>query len=290
MSNYLTIRSGASAITEAQLMKLVHDIVEQSGVYDIATSWDVSEHNPQNRTVDVAVGAGFLKLAGITYHGYSDAVNNVSLTANSSGNPRIDSIVVYADLAADPTTDTAGVLKFAAVAGTPATSPTAPDASAIETAVGAGNPYLVLANVAVANGASTLANANITDMRVSGYMKFLNWINDTTLRKPKVKGSYSDYQSLQNQTGTVTLDCDEYNNFQIECNDAITIALDNDKVGQVIYIDLISNGETVTLPAGIKWSDNVAPVFTTTAGKIDSIALKVIGTGAYLGFISGQNM
>jgi len=291
MGKYVTARSGADALTEAQFLKLVHDIIEQSGVLDPDNSWLVTEHNPQNRSVDVSAGTGFFKKTGVTYHGYSDAAENVAITANSSGNPRIDSIVAYVDLSVSPPADDASdVLKIVAVAGTPASSPSAPDSSAIESAIGAGNPYIVLADVAVANGASTLANANITDQRPNAYFQLLSFLNDTTLRKPKVKGSYSDYQSLQNQTGSITLDCDEYNNFQIECNAEVTIGLSNDKVGQVIYLDIISNGETVNLPAGIRWADGVAPTFTTTAGKIDSIALKVIGTGAYLGFVSGQNM
>lgn len=76
-------------------------------------------------------------------------------------------MVAYIDNAVTPTTsvvdNTNGVLKFKSVAGSPAANPSAPTAQAIQSSVGAGNPYMVLAYVAVAKNA-TAAGA-ITDVR-----------------------------------------------------------------------------------------------------------------------------
>ena len=109
----------------------------------------------------ISTGTGFARRIG------TDAVNTVAVTAASSANPRIDAVVAYIDNAVTPSTsvvdNTNGVLKFKSVAGSPAATPSAPTAQAIQSSVGAGNPYMVLAYVAVAKNA-TAAGA-ITDVR-----------------------------------------------------------------------------------------------------------------------------
>lgn len=118
--------------------------------------------------VTVAIGNGLISTGtGFARRIATDATNTVSLTAASTANPRIDAIVAYIDNAVTPTTsvvdNTNGVLKFKSVAGSPTANPSAPTAQAIQSSVGAGNPYMVLAYVAVAKNA-TAAGA-ITDVR-----------------------------------------------------------------------------------------------------------------------------
>lgn len=118
--------------------------------------------------VTVAIGNGLISTGtGFARRIATDATNTVSLTAASSANPRIDAIVAYIDNAVTPSAsvvdNTNGVLKFKSVAGSPAATPSAPTAQAIQSSVGAGNPYMVLAYVAVAKNA-TAAGA-ITDVR-----------------------------------------------------------------------------------------------------------------------------
>lgn len=118
--------------------------------------------------VTVATGNGLISTGtGFARRIATDATNTVSLTAASTANPRIDAVVAYIDNAVTPTTsvvdNTNGVLKFKSVAGSPAATPSAPTAQAIQSSVGAGNPYMVLAYVAVAKNA-TAAGA-ITDVR-----------------------------------------------------------------------------------------------------------------------------
>lgn len=118
--------------------------------------------------VTVAIGNGLISTGtGFARRIATDATNTVSLTAASTANPRIDVVVAYIDNAVTPTTsvvdNTNGVLKFKSVAGSPAATPSAPTAQAIQSSVGAGNPYMVLAYVAVAKNA-TAAGA-ITDVR-----------------------------------------------------------------------------------------------------------------------------
>lgn len=118
--------------------------------------------------VTVAIGNGLISTGtGFARRIATDATNTVSLTAASTANPRIDAVVAYIDNAVTPTTsvvdNTNGVLKFKSVAGSPAANPSTPTAQAIQSSVGAGNPYMVLAYVAVAKNA-TAAGA-ITDVR-----------------------------------------------------------------------------------------------------------------------------
>lgn len=118
--------------------------------------------------VTVATGNGLISTGtGFARRIATDATNTVSLTAASTANPRIDAVVAYIDNAVTPTTsvvdNTNGVLKFKSVAGSPAATPSAPTAQAIQSSVGAGNPYMVLAYVAVVKNA-TAAGA-ITDVR-----------------------------------------------------------------------------------------------------------------------------
>lgn len=109
----------------------------------------------------ISTGTGFARRIG------SDAVNTVSIAAASTANPRIDAIVAYIDNGVSPTTDvvdnTNDILRFKSVAGSPAATPTAPTSSAIQPSVGAGNPYMILAYVNIAQSATTVGE--ITDVR-----------------------------------------------------------------------------------------------------------------------------
>ena len=114
-------------------------------------------------TVKVNPGSG--RVSTGTYpssYGYfinHDTVGGEPVTiATAAASPRIDYIVAYVDKsvvgALTPVNNTNNVLKFAAVAGTPAGSPVVPTVGQIQTGIGAANPYIILAQIAVA--ASTL--------------------------------------------------------------------------------------------------------------------------------------
>lgn len=83
--------------------------------------------------------------------------------------PRKDLIVVYIDTAVVPTTDIQdnvnNMLKLVAVKGIPNMSPQAPDDNAVLQAIGAGNPFIKLAQVIVPAGATNLSNDLILDVR-----------------------------------------------------------------------------------------------------------------------------
>lgn len=94
---------------------------------------------------------------------------NVTLDQADTSLPRNDLIVIYVDMAVAPVQtvqdNTNGILKVVAVKGTPASSPSDPDAGTIQQTIGAGNPYMTLASIRVNAGASAISSGNITDKR-----------------------------------------------------------------------------------------------------------------------------
>lgn len=79
----------------------------------------------------------------------------LAIDSNTSGNPRIDRVVARVDASNN-------IVELDVLKGTPAGSPTAP-----AVATGAGDVWEVsLAQVAVANSASTITAANVTDERI----------------------------------------------------------------------------------------------------------------------------
>lgn len=120
-----------------------------------------------NMSVDVQVGDTIDHASDRAFYGWHDAVENVAISASDPTNPRKDIVVEYTDLAvvSSASPNNPNAKKYLAVAGTPAGSPVDPSDSAIQTAVGAGNPWNKLARADVAANATSIVNANITDLR-----------------------------------------------------------------------------------------------------------------------------
>jgi hypothetical protein len=96
------------------------------------------------------------------------AGESVTITTASGSNPRIDTIVAYVNEGASFNTSPVnfpGGFTLAAVAGTPAGSPSAPSGATIQAAVGGSNPYIVLADVLVGTSVTQINSGNITDRR-----------------------------------------------------------------------------------------------------------------------------
>lgn len=310
MSKYVSIRSGATALPEQSVGHFPVDLIISSGVLKAALDhWKVTEHNPQNLSVDVDLGRGYFVLTSMVYHGYSDAVENLVIGGNSSGNPRIDAVIVYVDKAATPDATASNVLKFTIVAGTAAASPVAPSDVEVQSAIGAGNPFIRLAEVLVANGASSITNANITDKRVNAVFEFNEPVLNTptvespTVNSPTVDGgtftnpqTTQSYEAWNNLTdgSTININASLSNKHRVTLGGAgRNLVLQNAVVGQVILIRLqqdASGSRSVNWFSGIAWSGGNPPTLTTTAGKADVIGIVVTSASTYDGFIVGQNV
>ena len=126
------------------------DGTSTSGSYPLK----VYENSPT--AMNVKVDKGSYWFLGRLY--LSDAIETITIDSNSTGNPRIDSIILEADY-------TAQTIRLGIVKGTPASSPVAPT---LTQTIGTLYQYK-LADVAVANGATTIVNANITNTGATNY-------------------------------------------------------------------------------------------------------------------------
>lgn len=119
-------------------------------------------------TVSVSVGDGIID--GQTPRRVQiDAVENITLTPASTSYARKDLIVAYIDSSVSPTTsvvdNTNNVLKFVAVNGTPSAVPATPSSSEIQAKIGAGNQYMILAEINVDRNAVSILENAISDKR-----------------------------------------------------------------------------------------------------------------------------
>jgi len=177
-----TMREGAGTQHPEEIINFFTSrLVTVSGIFDKDNNeFLVEESDTPAMSVDVRQGYAFLRKSNgqMVYPVWlktADAL--VAITSNSSGNSRIDSIVLYIDLGATANSAISNVAKLIAVEGTPAGSPTAPDSTAILAEISASNPYIVLANVTVDSGETTILDADITDQRANFQQK-----TDTALK------------------------------------------------------------------------------------------------------------
>lgn len=194
--------SGVGGVTDADLMNLAVNFLSPGvvGANDLV----VQQQGTPNMTVLIATGKVYvLNGAGsMMYLGTLDATQNVTIGNNSSGNPRIDAVVVKIDTSVTPNNIASNVATLVVVPGTPAASPSAPSDSAIQTAVGAGNAFYRLANVTVANGAVSITTANIASTRAQAKLSGGN---------SGCSVSLSANQSITNGvTTTVAFDTEDY--------------------------------------------------------------------------------
>lgn len=145
-----------------QTSTLITSVV-RAGVYDKDRT-DFKVTGTAGMSVDVAKGEAFVENSNYVYGSQdqkffsvaSSATESVTITANSSGNSRIDIICIKVDTAATPGTQGSASSSVVAVAGTPAASPVAPATP---------SDHLLLATITVASGATSIPDGVITDSR-----------------------------------------------------------------------------------------------------------------------------
>ena len=126
----------------------------------------VTQNGTPNMSVNVAAGRAIVRSGGSSsllagsYATMNDATLNLAIAAADATNPRRDLVVMqvrdlnYGEAASDA--------RLTVVTGTPAASPADPALTSYPNCV-------VLARVAVAAAATTITNANITDLRTWAY-------------------------------------------------------------------------------------------------------------------------
>lgn len=268
---------------------------------DVLEGLAVAANGTPNMTVNVQPGSGHIRTG--TYpssFGYlisiDTATPGVSVTiGTAAASPRIDYIVAYIDLTISGTTNptyvnnTNAVLKLADVQGTPAGSPVVPTLSQIQTAIGAANPYIILAQVSVGASATTITNPNITDLRA-----FIAPLNANSLGG----GSYVDnnctWSLSSGLNGTMTAGKVFINvagvmipqTLSLITSHAFTASKDTyaavDYTGTITYNEVANNTASPTLPANAIW----LAIVVTSGSAITSV--NTGRTGAVAPVISSQ--
>lgn len=181
VSNYTA--NGSSTTDEYGTFVVLNRFIQG----DVVEGFAVVANSSPNMTVYVQPGSG--RITTGTYpssYGYlishdTSGQGEAVTIATANASARIDYVVAYIDKAVAGSTlganvnNTNNVLKFASVAGTPSGSPVVPTVAQIQTAIGAANPYIILAQIAVGISVSTITNANITDKR-----NFISAVNGTS--------------------------------------------------------------------------------------------------------------
>lgn len=167
MTLYLSNRDGNGKTSEEGHYKFQTGVWAGSTLYDSA--FKVTQNSPLNLSVLVSSGQIKIDTAGdYAYTGWNTTNETVTIPTADPANPRISTIVAYVDKSAStsPTPpNNPGILKLASVQGTPNAVPVAPNNTTIQSFVGSGNPFTILADVRVNASATQVVNANITDRR-----------------------------------------------------------------------------------------------------------------------------
>jgi hypothetical protein len=256
---------------------MITELITVGGVSDMSSDNNfkvVQKAAGANMSVDVGVGKAYVR--GDTSNVYpvrNTAVVNTAIGNNSSGNPRKDAVVLYVDLAASSNADASNVAKILIVPGTPGASPALPTDGEIQTAVGASNPFLRLANVTVANGETTIDTVDISDTRVR-------------FRTRHYLHEYTD-----SDASTITFDVSKNNYHKVEITANRTLAVSGVSIGDSFIVKIKQDGtggHTVTWWSLIDWFGGT-PVLTPTASKVDAFLFVKKADGRYDGYVIGQD-
>lgn len=191
LDSYLPFDSGAgAAVQESQWRDMMkHMLGSASGVVrgfgnDFQTIGDSS-----GMQVKVNTGECFIR----GHFGSSTAQKTLAIASNSSGNPRIDIVVLRCHF-------TNNNIVVDVVQGTPAASPTAPSVTQNTTMW-----ETKLADVAVANGAVTITAGNVTDRR-SYTIVYAQYLRTTSLNLANNTLTDMVFNSAAYQADGVTAD------------------------------------------------------------------------------------
>ena len=130
---------------------------------------------------------------------------SVSVGAASPSNPMNTLIVAYVDRdvagSTAVTDNTNDVFKLKAVSGAAAATPSDPTTSAIQAAIGAANPFIVLARVRKQAGATSVTAGDIVDLRKmitlrSGRINDSNIIDDSTIQ-PRHMALFTEQNTIK---------------------------------------------------------------------------------------------
>lgn len=237
----------------------------------VASPADLKVSAGSGMNVIVATGAGIIgngTLSGVRFA--IDAPVTVAISAASTANPRMDSVVAYIDKSVSASTSVVdntglGIIKFKSVAGTPASAPTAPSTATIQSSIGAGNPYMILANITVPKSSTAASSFKIADMRVTPTSAI---ITDNSITTPKL----ANKAVTSDKVDWTTLLPQLFKTYEMPATATYTpsSAWTNYNMGDPLTVTGLDPDATYTLIASTPWSD----------GK-GEFRLSITGAGSY---------
>lgn len=135
---------------------------------DIISGFIATQAGTPGLSIEVGEGYALVTDGEKKFEVWSDATETLAIATPNVSNPRIDLLVGYVDLdeaVQNTIPNNEDIFKLAVVEGTPAGSPSAPSAGQIQSAIGASNPYVIMYEIAVGAGVTTITNGNLTDRR-----------------------------------------------------------------------------------------------------------------------------
>lgn len=272
-----SIRSGVENHPEDTFLQQLTDLVSSGGVISLsAGDYLVEEPAGGGLNIDVGAGRGYVKGTGNCYPIRNTSTQTVSINPNTSGNPRITTIVALVDLSVTPGATDGGddVHLLMAIDGTPASSPVAPDDGTIQAAVGGANPWTKLADVYVAHSASGISNSDITDRRRRVFFK-----SHSPFLTVAYASSYSHNYVLTNQflmtlEGNFTLNAPT----NMEVGDWLIARFEQDATG----------GRTFTLGSGLT-AKSADMTIATGIGQTTTYALQKVSDSDYDVYLVGKD-
>jgi hypothetical protein len=164
---FVGFRDGGKSNEEA-ITRLINKISGSNNAGKIGVDdYKVKQNTSPNMTILVTEGDFVIPYLDYFFHTWSTVDQSVTISAADPSFGRIDRLVAYIDLAvvSSSTTNNEDAIVFMNVAGSPSGSPAAVNDAAVQTAVGAGNPWEELAQITVDAAVTSIVNAKIADTR-----------------------------------------------------------------------------------------------------------------------------
>lgn len=276
MSSY-TVKTNINNHPETSFLQLIDDLVARGGVVNLATDFIASEKAAgADLSVDISIGRMYLVRNSLARPVWSNAIENVVINSNSSGNPRITTLVKRVDLTSVPASDGQGadIVDVIAVDGTPAASPVAPSTATIEAALGTSDPYEIICDVLVADGATAIQDADITDRRRKVVMRTPRAINPVDYVASFTPNFNDGAEQEMTLEGNVTINTPT----NMEVGDRLTLMLPQDVTG--------SRSITWSV-TGLVWM-SADTSNNTTASKRTTYVLIKVSDSVFEGYLGGK--
>ena len=140
---------------------------------EIFSGLQVTQADTLGMRVKITKGDGKIPYQDYAYAFWMDADENITIPNASTTGARIDRLVAYIDRTMTFTAsqiNNPGLLKFKVISGVASANPVAPTDTIVQNSIGAGNPYINLAQITVPQNTTQIVNANI-DMSKQVSMK-----------------------------------------------------------------------------------------------------------------------